>query len=145
MFPVMPGHQTPGIPRQAGAPETSRMGLPLRRDSARPSPRLPCQAIRGAGLGSAARGCTRLPMRARVARVVLSIEISTCFQVVPDGNRLWVRNPMVHLAPRTLPPAVRPRPSSSRILPQPVPRRPLLLRVWPVLWTGRNAWFPMAL
>ena len=144
MFPVMPGHQTPGIPRQAGAPETSRMGRPLCRASARPSARLPCQAMRGAGLGSAARCCTRPPMRANVARVVLSIEMRTFFQVVPDFNRLWVRNPTVHLVPRTLSLAVRPCLASSRILPLSVPRRPLLSRVLPLLWNGRNAWFPMA-
>ena len=97
-------------------------------------------------------------MRANVARVVLSIEMRTFFQVVPDFNRLWVRNPTVHLVPRTLslevrlrlssarilPPAVRPCLASSRILPLSVPRRPLLSRVLPLLWNGRNAWFPMA-
>ena len=68
----------------------------------------------------------------------------TFFQVVPDFNRLWVRNPTVHLVPRTLSLEVRLRLSSSRILPLSVPRRPLLSRVLPLLWNGRNAWFPMA-
>ena len=62
----LPGHQMPEIPRQCGAAETSRIGLPLRSASRSPPCHVPYQAI-GAVFFSAADAVAVAINRAAIA------------------------------------------------------------------------------